>query len=131
MFSIFTNIITVKHYIKALCTAYPEDSFADLLIKKLIDKQVHPVIVHDKYNITEVEYIQQFEDETIEYNQKFANLEEKHEKTNTILANLKAKQKKETNKKQKRTQQTESLKKWKRVRTKKITMKSKIEYVYI
>ena len=119
LFSIFTNIITVKHYIKALCTAYPEESFAHLLTKKLIDKQVDPVIVHDKYDITEVEYIQQFEEETIEYNQKLANLEEKQEKTNTILANLEEKQKKETNKKQKRTQQTESLKKSKRVRTKK------------
>lgn len=119
LFAIFTNNITVKHYIKALCTAYPEKSFADLLTKKLIDKQLDPVIVCEKYNITEDEYIQHCEEETLECNLKFANLEAKQEKTNTILANLKAKQKKETNKKQKRTQQTKSLKKSKRVRTKK------------
>ena len=60
-FPLFTNTITVKNYLKALCTAYPEKSFEDLLHRKFVDKESRAVIINKKYDTTEEEFIKKLE----------------------------------------------------------------------
>ena len=59
--TLFTNTITVKHYLTALCKAYPENSFNELLNRKLIDNNSTALILNQKYNASEALYIKQME----------------------------------------------------------------------
>lgn len=61
MFPLFTNTITVKNYLTALCKAYPEESFEHLLNKKFVGKESRAVITNNKYDITEDKYIKMIE----------------------------------------------------------------------
>ena len=61
MFPLFTNTITVKNYLTALCKAYPEESFEHLLNKKFVGKKSRAVITNKRYNRTEDEYIKMIE----------------------------------------------------------------------
>ena len=61
MFPLFTNTITVKNYLTALCKAYPEKSFEHLLNKKFVGKESRAVITNKRYNRTEDEYIKMIE----------------------------------------------------------------------
>ena len=61
MFPLFTNTITVKNYLTALCKAYPEESFEHLLNKKFVGKQSRAVITNKKYDTTENKYIKMIE----------------------------------------------------------------------
>ena len=61
MFPLFTNTITVKNYLTALCKAYPEKSFEHLLNKKFFGKKSRAVITNKRYNRTEDEYIKMIE----------------------------------------------------------------------
>ena len=63
MFPLFTNTITVKNYLTALCKAYPEESFEHLLNKKFVGKQSRAVITNNKYDITEDKYIKMIEND--------------------------------------------------------------------
>ena len=62
MFPLFTNTITVKNYLTALCKAYPEESFEHLLNKNfIVGKESRAVITNNKYDITEDKYIKMIE----------------------------------------------------------------------
>ena len=61
MFPLFTNTITVKNYLTALCKAYPEESYQHLLNKKFVGKESRAVITNNKYDITEDKYIKMIE----------------------------------------------------------------------
>ena len=62
MFPLFTNTITVKNYLTALCKAYPEESFEHLLNKKfIVGKESRAVITNKKYDTTEDKYIKMIE----------------------------------------------------------------------
>ena len=64
MFPLFTNTITVKNYLTALCKAYPEESFEHLLNKKfIVGKESRAVITNNKYDITEDKYIKMIEND--------------------------------------------------------------------
>ena len=63
MFPLFTNTITVKNYLTALCKAYPEKSFEHLLNKKFVGKESRAVITNKRYNRTEDEYIKMIEND--------------------------------------------------------------------
>ena len=60
-FPLFTNTITVKNYLTALCKAYPEESFEHLLNKKFVGKESRAVITNKKYDTTEDKYIKMIE----------------------------------------------------------------------
>ena len=51
----------MKHYLTALCKAYPENSFNELLNRKLIDNNSTALILNQKYNTSEALSIQQME----------------------------------------------------------------------
>ena len=61
MFPLFTNTITVKNYLTALCKAYPEKSFEHLLNKKFFGKESRAVITNKKYDTTNDKYIKMIE----------------------------------------------------------------------
>ena len=61
MFPLFTNTITIKNYLTALCKAYPEESFEHLLNKKFVGKESRAVTTNKKYDTTEDKYIKMIE----------------------------------------------------------------------
>ena len=61
LFPLFTNTITVKNYLTALCKAYPEKSFEDLLQRKFVEKESRAVIINKRYDTTEEEFIKKIE----------------------------------------------------------------------
>ena len=83
-FPLFTNTITVKNYLKALCTAYPEESFQELLHRKFVDKQSRAVIINKKYDTTEEKFIKKLECDAPLTQEKLKWVLEKKEKSDGI-----------------------------------------------
>ena len=81
MFPLFTNTITVKNYLTALCKAYPEESFEHLLNKKFVGKQSRAVITNKRYNRTEDEYIKMIERDARLTQEKLEIVLEKNKKS--------------------------------------------------
>ena len=84
LFPLFTNTITVKNYLKALCTAYPEKRFQELLHRKFIDKQSRAVIINKKYDTTEEEFINKLECDARLTQEKLEIVLEKNKKSDGI-----------------------------------------------
>ena len=79
-FTLFPNTITVKNYLKALCMAYPEQSFKELLHKKFIDKHSRAVIINKKYDTTQEEFIKNLECDSRLTQEKLKLVHEKKKK---------------------------------------------------